>query len=31
MTVRSLRHCLDKYGIRQITSQLREIAANNKR
>jgi DNA-binding NtrC family response regulator len=31
MTVRSLRHCLDKYGIRQITSQLREIAANNRR
>ena len=31
MTVRSLRHCLDKYGIRQMTSQLREIAANQRR
>lgn len=31
MTVRSLRHCLDKYSIRQLTSQLREMAANNKR
>ncbi|MFN7948238.1 MAG: sigma-54 dependent transcriptional regulator [Blastocatellia bacterium] len=31
MTVRSLRHCLDKYGIRQMTSQLREIAANHRR
>ena len=30
MTVRSLRHCLDKYGIRHLTSQLREVAANNK-
>jgi len=30
MTVRSLRHCLDKYGIRHLTSQLREVAANNR-
>ncbi|HZS03237.1 MAG TPA: helix-turn-helix domain-containing protein, partial [Blastocatellia bacterium] len=31
MTVRSLRHCLDKYGIRQLTSQMREVAANGKK
>jgi len=30
MTVRSLRHCLDKYGIRHLTSQMREVAANNR-
>jgi two-component system response regulator PilR (NtrC family) len=30
MTVRSLRHCLDKYGIRHLTSQLREVAANQR-
>jgi two-component system response regulator PilR (NtrC family) len=28
MTVRSLRHCLDKYGIRHLTSQMREAAAS---
>ncbi len=31
MTVRSLRHCLDKYGIRQLTSQMREVAATTRR
>ena len=31
MTVRSLRHCLDKYGIRQLTSQMREVAASTRR
>jgi two-component system response regulator PilR (NtrC family) len=30
MTVRSLRHCLDKYGIRHLSSQLREAAASNR-
>lgn len=30
MTVRSLRHCLDKYGIRHLTSQLREVAASQR-
>ena len=30
MTVRSLRHCLDKYEIRHMTGQLREVAANSR-
>jgi two-component system, NtrC family, response regulator PilR len=30
MTVRSLRHCLDKYEIRHMTGQLREVAANQR-
>ncbi|MFN0119603.1 MAG: sigma-54-dependent transcriptional regulator [Blastocatellia bacterium] len=31
MTVRSLRHCLDKYSIRQMTSQMRDTAAGGRR
>jgi two-component system response regulator PilR (NtrC family) len=31
MTVRSLRHCLDKHGIRHLSSQMREVAASHKR
>ena len=30
MTVRSLRHCLDKYEIRHLTGHLREVAAQSR-